>query len=113
MKTIEELYAKYRQMGEEKDTLEEIVATLKIEIKDKRTEIASAVLSAVDENGKAVYSNDMKRSVEIDRRAMSDEDIEKYQGKIFEHTKRIRYLEREMEIIRWEIEARIRTPRVI
>ena len=113
MRTIDELYEQYRKYGEEKDTLEEIVAILKVEIKEQRTKIAAQVLSAVDEKGKMIYSNDMKRSVEIDRRAMLDKVIGDKQAKIYEHTKRIRWLEREMQIVSWQVEARVRSPRVV
>ncbi len=113
MRTIEEMYEQYKKYGDEKDEAEYGIAILKKAIKDRRTEIAAEVLSAVNDQGKPLYSNDMKRSVEIDRRAMKDEKIEEWQEKIYELEKRKRWLDRAMEVLKWEIEARIRTPRVI
>lgn len=111
--TLQELIEAYRKWATERSDAVEMAEIKKYKIKQRRTEIASQVLSAVDEKGRKVYGNDMQRSTEIDRRAFMDKDIEKWQNDIWENQKKQREAEREMQILSWLIEAKIRSPRVV
>ena len=103
----------YKKWAEERDDAILMAEELKLQIKQKRTEIAAQVLSAVDEKGRKKYGNDMMRSTEIDRRAFMDEQIEKWQQEIWDLGKKQREAEREMQILKWQIEARVNSPVVV
>ena len=111
--SICEMEEQYRKWAKERDDAIGMAEELKLQIKKKRTEIAAQVLSAVDEKGRKIYGNDMLRSTEIDRRAFLDEEIDKWQNDIWKEQKKQREAEREMKVLEWQIEARIRSPRVV
>ena len=112
-RTLSEMLQQYKEWSTERDANALMIKELELQIKKKRTEIASQVLSAIDENGRKIYGNDMLRSTEIDRRAFMDEQIEKWQQDIWNAWAKQRDAEREMQILKWQIEARIASPRVM
>ena len=111
--SLAELIELYRKWANERSEAIDLAEVMKYEIKKRRTEIASQVLSEVDEKGRKKFSNDMMRSTEIDKRAFMDKEIEQWQNTIWEMQKTQREAEREMKIIEWIIEAKIRSPKVM
>lgn len=110
---FEELLEQYRKMAEKRDEAIGMIEELKLQIKKRRTAIASEVLSAIDANGRKIYSNDMLRSAEIEKRAFQDEQISRWQENIWKLEREKREAEREIQILYWQIEGRVHSPQVV